>query len=47
MKSNHMIPLERIAAIAAGLVYSDNMTDIEIYGKCHMRKKNFIYKIFE
>ena len=33
MKSNYMIPLEKIAAIAAGLVYSDNMTEFRIRGK--------------
>ena len=33
MKSNYMIPLEKIAALAAGLVYSDNMTDFRIRGK--------------
>ena len=36
MKSNYKIPLELIAAIAAGLVYSDNMTKIQIYSKCNM-----------
>ena len=39
MLSNYKISLEKIAAIAAGLVYSDNMTKFEIYGKCNMRKK--------
>ena len=39
MISNYMISLEKIAAIAAGLVYSDNMTEFKIYGKCNMRKK--------
>ena len=33
MKSIYMIPLEKIAAIAAGLVYSDNMTVFGIEGK--------------
>ena len=42
MKSNYMIPLEKIAAIAAGLVYSDNIIKFCLYGKCNMRKKNFI-----
>ena len=41
MKSNYMIPLEKIAAIAAGLVYNDNMTYFLIYGKYSMRKKIF------
>ena len=36
MKSNYIIPLEEIAAIAAGLVYSDNMTTFGIYSKCNM-----------
>ena len=40
MKSNYMIPLEKIAAIAAGLIYSDNMTDFRIYGKSNKQKKN-------
>ena len=41
-----MIPLEEIAAIAAGLVYSDNMTKFEIYSKCNIRKKNkFLFNI--
>ena len=40
-----MIPLEEIAAIAAGLVYSDNMTDFRIYGKSNIRKKIFKYLI--
>ena len=43
MKSNFMIPLEKIAAIAAGLVYSDNMTEFRIFGKSNMRKKIFNY----
>ena len=39
-----MIPLEKIAAFAAGLVYSDNMTDFGIDGKCNMPiKKNKLY----
>ena len=42
MKSNYMIPLEKIAAIAAGLVYSDNMTGFYLHGKCNMQKKFFI-----
>ena len=33
MKSNNMIPFEKIAAIAAGLVYSDNMTEFAIRSK--------------
>ena len=33
MKSSYMIPLEKIAAIAAGLVYSDNMTEFRIPSK--------------
>ena len=41
IKSNYMIPLEKIAAIAAGLVYSDNMTDFRILCKCNKRKKKF------
>ena len=44
MKSNYMIPLEKIAAIAAGLVYSDNMIKFKIFGKCNMRKKNYLIK---
>ena len=47
MISNYMIPLENIAAIAAGLVYSDNMTEFYIRGKCNMRKKNLFNKICE
>ena len=43
-KNNNMIPLEKIAAIAAGLVYSDNMTSFEIGGKSNMRKKNYLIK---
>ena len=45
MKSNFMIPLEEITAIAAGLVYSNNMTEFSILSKCNMRilkKKNFL-----
>ena len=42
MKSNNMIPLEKIAAIAAGLVYSDNMTEFSIYSKCNLPKNNFL-----
>ena len=33
MISNYIIPLEKIAAIAAGLLYSDNMTEFRILGK--------------
>ena len=47
MKSNYIIPLEKIAAIAAGLIYSDNMTDFQIQGKSNMRKKLLFNKIFE
>ena len=47
IKSNNMIPLEKIAAIAAGLVYSDNMTDFGINGKSNMRNKIIFNKIFE
>ena len=43
IKSNYMIPLEEIAAIAAGLVYSDNMTNFEIFSKCNMWKKKNIW----
>ena len=45
MKSSYMIPLEKIAAIAAGLVYSDNITHFSIYGKCNMRNKIINYLI--
>ena len=38
MKSNYKILLEKIAAIAAGLVYSDNMTSFKIACKCNKRK---------
>ena len=38
MKSNNMIPHEKIAAIAAGLVYSDNMIGFSIYRKSNLRK---------
>ena len=38
MKSSYMIPFEKIAAVAAGLVYSDNMTEFIIWGKFNMRK---------
>ena len=41
-ENNYMIPLEKIAAIAAGLAYSDNMTDLRIYGKCNMWKKFYL-----
>ena len=41
MKSNYMIPLEKIAAFAAGLVYSDNMVEFRIRGKCNMRENFF------
>ena len=41
MKSNYIIPLEKIAAIAAGLVYSDNITDFRIYRKSNMQKNIF------
>ena len=47
MKSNYMFPLEKIAAIAAGLVYSDKMTEFRIYGKCNMRKKIYKYLLNE
>ena len=47
MKSNYMIPLEKIAAIAAGLVYSDNMTDFRIESKCNMRKIKIFNKKFK
>ena len=42
MKSNYLIPLEEIAAIAAGLVYSDNMNEFGIGSKCNMRNKKFL-----
>ena len=32
-ENKYMIPLEKIAAIAAGLVYSDNMTEFKIRSK--------------
>ena len=38
MISNYMIPLENIAVIAAGLVYSDNMTSFTLGSKCNKRK---------
>ena len=41
MISNYIIQLEKIAAVAAGLVYSDNMTDFRVQCKCNLRKKNF------
>ena len=45
MKSNYKIPLEKIAAIAAGLVYSDKMTEFMINCKSNMPKKIFKYFI--
>ena len=47
MKSIYMIPLGKIAAIAAGLVYSDNMTDFRVLCKCNMRKKRLSIQIFK
>ena len=41
MKSNYIIPLEKIAAIAAGLVYSDKMTKFIINCKSNMQKNFF------
>ena len=41
MISNYKIPLKKIAAIATGLAYSDNMTDFIISCKCNMPKKIF------
>ena len=36
-----MIPLEKIAAIAAGLVYSDNIIKFWLCGKYNIQKKIF------
>ena len=44
MISNYMIPLEKIAAIASGLVYSENMILFAIGGECNIRK--IFLKIF-
>ena len=41
MKSNYKIPLEKIAAIAAGLVYSDKMIGFMISSKNNMPKNFF------
>ena len=45
MKSNYKIPLEKIAAIAAGLVYSDKMTVFMICSKSNIPKIFFKYLI--
>ena len=40
-----MIPLEKIVAIAAGLIYNDYMNRFVIGCKCNMRNKTINYLI--
>ena len=39
-----MIPLKKIASIAADLVCSNNMIEFKILGKCNIQKKIYLIK---